>query len=185
MRNNSQCGCHPSLGPAKWTAQGAESRRGRRKSLCATASAGCRGTVALPAGLDYHEAPWPSQLASCDYGLQRVLVDVGGEDQERQDVAPLVAFLRRQRLWSGGDRIELRVNYPEAIREAFRPGTLPITAEQLEDEAAVLWFFPQEWRVPLPLFEWRVEVRERLTNHLAILAREQPELGFDAPGQSC
>jgi len=118
---------------------------------------------------------------SCDYGLQRVLVEAGGEDQERQDVAPMVAFLRRQRLWPGGDRIELRVNYPRAIREAFRPGALPVTGEQLENEAAVLWFFPQEWRVPLPLFEWRVEVRKQLTNHLAILAREHPELRFDAP----
>ena len=113
---------------------------------------------------------------SCDHGLKRVLVDVAGEDRERLDLEPLARFLRRQHPWPGHDRIELRVDYPRAIREALRPATLTRSAEQLEREAAIVWFPPMEWRDPVHLFDWLTTTREALTEELHELADQHPEL---------
>lgn len=112
---------------------------------------------------------------SCDPGLRRVLVEPAGDGAETAAVLPLMRFLRLQPPWPGQSRLALRVNYPAGVAAAFRPATTVVSAEQLEDVAALVWYDVGGGSV---LLEWQRQTRAQLTAELQRLAREHPELPF-------
>lgn len=112
---------------------------------------------------------------SCDHGLNKVLVEAISEPADRRRVQPLVQVLRRQPPWPGDGRFEIRVNYPAGLATAFAPGTAVTTVDQLEDVAALVWYAVDGGSVML---EWQRRTRGALTDALASLSRQQPELPF-------
>lgn len=116
---------------------------------------------------------------------RRLTVEVSGPRDGWQAVYGLTGWLRERPKWRGGDRIELRVDRPEAVRRAFAVSGAVTSYRQLAEEAGLAWFLPQEWRHGIShLLDWQARVMTALDEDLGAPARSPQGALFARPREA-